>query len=196
MKAMSHKDNPETKTDNKWDPTKLVSAAPATTPVVLILSIIAAATVTTGYLSMQFYQFYSPCDVQWRVLAAAGSGSNSTSAKPPASTAKDIDVHYKGMKEHPACAFFRSSNQSSHEEHRWGRYNLCMEQTNEWYERSKVNCYSCLNPELNVCQNPPMIYYHQYLEKLHPQHWEGNLLAMKAFLITQVGSWGPAASQA
>jgi hypothetical protein len=32
--------------------------------------------------------------------------------------------------------------------------------------------------------------YHQYLEYLHPTVWEGNLLSMKAFLMTQVGCLG------
>lgn len=96
------------------------------------------------------------------------------------------DTHYNGLNEHPACRFLRINDPKNGNEHSWGPYSLCMEQTNEWYTRSRSNCYSCLYPDVNVCRNPPTVYYHQYLESLHPERWEGNLLAMKAFLMTQV----------
>ena len=47
-----------------------------------------------------------------------------------------------------------------------------------------TNCYSCLTGK-NVCTDPPKILYHQYLDRVHPQNWEGNLLSMKAYLMTQ-----------
>lgn len=38
----------------------------------------------------------------------------------------------------------------------------------------------------NVCAAPPTLSYHMYIHELHPTHWEGNLLALKLFLMTQV----------
>jgi hypothetical protein len=38
----------------------------------------------------------------------------------------------------------------------------------------------------NVCKEPPTVLYHQYLNRLHPKLWEGTLLTLKAFLMTQV----------
>lgn len=134
----------------------------------------------TLYVTSQFVQVKGTHGKHITAFRAAVDESNSRSAS--GGRAK----RYKKLNEHPGCAFLRSNNPTSSNELAWGPYNLCMEQTNDWYQRSRSNCYSCLHPERNVCRDPPMISYHQYLESLHPQRWEGNLLAMKAFLLTQV----------
>lgn len=73
-----------------------------------------------------------------------------------------------------------------HNEHGWGPYDQCdMNKPHDWLKRARSNCYSCISGA-NVCTNPPTMLYHQYLEYLHPERWEGNLLSMKVFLMTQV----------
>lgn len=75
-------------------------------------------------------------------------------------------------------------------EHGWGPWDQCdMNKPQDWLKRTRSNCYSCLTGE-NVCTNPPTMLYHQYLEYLHPKLWEGNMLSVKAFLMTQVGWLG------
>jgi hypothetical protein len=72
----------------------------------------------------------------------------------------------------------------------WGQYDQCdMNKPHDWLKRARSNCYSCLTGA-NVCTDPPIMQYHQYLEYLHPKVWEGNLLSMKAFLMTQVRCLG------
>jgi len=71
-------------------------------------------------------------------------------------------------------------------ERRWGPYSQCnMNEPHDWLKRARSNCYSCITGA-NVCSKPPVMLYHQYLEYLHPTNWEGNLLSIKAFLMTQV----------
>jgi len=76
-----------------------------------------------------------------------------------------------------------------HNEHGWGPYDQCdMNKHPSWQDllkQTRSNCYSCITGA-NVCSEPPTMLYHQYLEYLHPTHWEGNLLSMKVFLMTQV----------
>ena len=50
-----------------------------------------------------------------------------------------------------------------------------------------TNCYSCMTGK-NVCTDPPKIMYHQYLDQVDPKHWEGNLLSMKAYMLTQASA--------
>lgn len=52
-------------------------------------------------------------------------------------------------------------------------------------QRINSNCYSCIDGR-NVCAHPRMTPYHMYLDRLHPQHWRGNLLSLKSYLMTQV----------
>jgi hypothetical protein len=51
--------------------------------------------------------------------------------------------------------------------------------------RVGANCYRCTDGA-NVCRQRPRILYHQYLRTLHPQRWQGNLLSMQSYLMTQV----------
>lgn len=60
-----------------------------------------------------------------------------------------------------------------------------MNKPHDWLKRARSNCYSCITGA-NVCTNPPTMLYHQYLEYLHPERWEGNMLSVKAYLMTQV----------
>jgi hypothetical protein len=72
------------------------------------------------------------------------------------------------------------------DEHRWGPHDQCdMNKPHDWLKRSRSNCYSCMTGA-NVCTDPPTMLYHQYLEYLHPERWEGNMLSVKVFLMTQV----------
>lgn len=38
----------------------------------------------------------------------------------------------------------------------------------------------------NLCERPPRLLIHQYLNHLDPYDWQGNLLSLKAYLLTQV----------
>lgn len=72
------------------------------------------------------------------------------------------------------------------DEEEWGPFDQCdTGMPHDWLRRARSNCYSCLSGA-NVCTAPPTILYHQYLDHLHPDMWEGNLLNLKAFLMTQV----------
>lgn len=89
--------------------------------------------------------------------------------------------------EHPVCRFLRSGHPAPRAEHQWGPYGICMEQqAHEWVVKSRSNCYSCLNPQRNICLNSPKLYYHQFLDAVQPQHLEANLLSIRTFLLTQV----------
>eukprot|EP00879_Flechtneria_rotunda_P011521 GHRR01012035.1.p1 GENE.GHRR01012035.1~~GHRR01012035.1.p1 ORF type:complete len:352 (+),score=65.71 GHRR01012035.1:946-2001(+) len=59
------------------------------------------------------------------------------------------------------------------------------EPIHRWMQHIKSNCYSCLDPSINICNNAPNVQFNQYLEELHPKLWEANLLSFKAFLMTQ-----------
>jgi hypothetical protein len=65
----------------------------------------------------------------------------------------------------------------------WGQYDQCdMGILHDWLKRARSNCIT----GANVCTDPPIIQYHQYLDYLHPKVWEGDLLSFKVFLMTQV----------
>jgi hypothetical protein len=69
---------------------------------------------------------------------------------------------------------------------KWGQYEMCdMNKPHDWLKRARSNCYSCITGA-NVCTDPPIMQYHQYLDYLHPTVWAGNLLSFKVFLMTQV----------
>jgi hypothetical protein len=72
------------------------------------------------------------------------------------------------------------------DEHNWGPYKQCdMDKFQDWLKRARSNCYSCTTGA-NVCKETPTVLYHQYLNRLHPKLWEGTMLSLKAFLMTQV----------
>lgn len=77
-----------------------------------------------------------------------------------------------------------------HNEHGWGPYDQCdMNKPQDWLKRARSSCYSCITGA-NVCVSPPTMLFHQYLEYLHPERWEGNMLSVKSFLMTQVCAAG------
>ncbi len=39
---------------------------------------------------------------------------------------------------------------------------------------------------MNLCEAPLRLLVHQYLNRLDPYDWAGNLLSLQAFLMTQV----------
>uniref|UniRef100_A0A383VQR7 Uncharacterized protein n=1 Tax=Tetradesmus obliquus TaxID=3088 RepID=A0A383VQR7_TETOB len=68
----------------------------------------------------------------------------------------------------------------------WGPWKLCdLDEPGMWLQRALSNCYSCLDPNRNVCRQPRQLSYHQYLVGLHPLSWQANLLSIQAFLMTQ-----------
>lgn len=118
---------------------------------------------------------------------ATSSNSNTSSSTSSSSGSADsAGVKYAGnVTEHPVCAFFRQGADNVHNEHGWGPYDQCdMNKPQDWLKRARSSCYSCITGD-NVCVNPPTMLFHQYLEYLHPERWEGNMLSVKSFLMTQ-----------
>ena len=54
-----------------------------------------------------------------------------------------------------------------------------------WASKAAGRCRDCLSQE-NLCINPPQLLLHQYLHSLDPIEPEGNLVSLKAYLLTQV----------
>jgi hypothetical protein len=79
-------------------------------------------------------------------------------------------------------------------EKRWGQHRMCNTPAfDAALTAAHAHCVSCLTGA-NVC-NPsssaaPAILYHQFLDTLHPTLPQGNLLSIKAYLMTQVGWLG------
>lgn len=49
-------------------------------------------------------------------------------------------------------------------------------------------CWTCADATqqgTDVCRNPPLQVFHTFLDTAFPRAWHGNLLALKAFLLTQ-----------
>ena len=55
----------------------------------------------------------------------------------------------------------------------------------KWARRASARCRDCLS-EANLCEAPPRLLIHQYLNHLDKDDWRGNLLSLKAYLMTQV----------
>ena len=71
------------------------------------------------------------------------------------------------------------------DEVRWGKHTLCHdEETVKWLSYIEANCHSCSDGR-NFCSDPPQLLFHMSLEFLHKSSWQGNLLAIQAFLMTQ-----------
>ncbi|KAF8064648.1 hypothetical protein HT031_003449 [Scenedesmus sp. PABB004] len=165
--------------------------APSWTALLLLVSLVAAVVVTVSVGA----HVMRPRDCAGAGGALSGAGSSSAALGRRAGVALQLqqrgaaaanDTGYVGLKEHPACAFFRSGNVHVGDEHHWGPYDLCdMDVPGRWLARARANCYSCMEPGLNVCAHPPTMLYHQYLERLHPTEWAANLLSIRAFLMTQ-----------
>lgn len=78
-----------------------------------------------------------------------------------------------------------AGSSSPSQELSWGKFKLCnLEEAGTWLHYLGSNCYSCMTSS-NVCDSPPNITFHMYIHKLHPTRWKGQLLAMKAYLLTQ-----------
>lgn len=72
------------------------------------------------------------------------------------------------------CAFFSTS--------------LCnIPEGATWAGKAAARCHSCLADEahINLCQGAPELLIHQYLNRLDPDNPQGNLLSLKAYLMTQ-----------
>lgn len=55
----------------------------------------------------------------------------------------------------------------------------------KWCGKAAARCRDCVYPDVNICEAPPHLWVHQYLNKLDPVDWAGNLLSLQAFLMTQ-----------
>lgn len=68
------------------------------------------------------------------------------------------------------------------------RTNLCnIPEGARWADKAAARCHSCLPEEAhsNLCQAAPELLIHQYLNRLDPDNPQGNLLSLKAYLMTQ-----------
>ena len=68
------------------------------------------------------------------------------------------------------------------------RTNLCnIPEGARWADKAAARCHSCLPEEAhsNLCQDAPELLIHQYLNRLDPDNPQGNLLSLKAYLMTQ-----------
>ncbi len=54
----------------------------------------------------------------------------------------------------------------------------------KWAGRAAARCRDCVSAD-NLCAQPPQLLIHQYLNHLDPENWQGNLLSLKAYLLTQ-----------
>jgi hypothetical protein len=67
----------------------------------------------------------------------------------------------------------------------WGKHKLCHdEHTVKWLSYIEANCHSCVDGA-NICSAPPQLLFHMSLQTLSKASWQGNLLAIQAFLMTQ-----------
>ena len=48
-----------------------------------------------------------------------------------------------------------------------------------------------MSPGVNLCNSPPELLVHQYLNRLDAIDWRGNLLSLQAYLMTQVRRTSP-----
>lgn len=58
----------------------------------------------------------------------------------------------------------------------------------EWWKSTTDLCWTCGDAQpkgADVCRNPPLQVFHTLLDTAFPRAWHSNLLAIKAFLLTQ-----------
>ncbi|BDA47547.1 hypothetical protein COCOBI_10-3950 [Coccomyxa sp. Obi] len=83
------------------------------------------------------------------------------------------------------CAFYKSGFGGEKDEVKWGSLGLCtIPEGYKWARRACARCRDCLS-EVNLCEAPPRLLIHQYLNHLDKEDWRGNLLSLKAYLMTQ-----------
>ena len=54
-----------------------------------------------------------------------------------------------------------------------------------WAAKAAGRCRDCQSAQ-NLCADPPQLLIHQYLNRLDPDDPLGNLVSIKAYLLTQV----------
>ena len=59
-----------------------------------------------------------------------------------------------------------------------------------WSAKAAGRCRDCVSPR-NLCAEPPQLLLHQYLNRLDPVEPEGNLVSLKAYLLTQASTVSP-----
>lgn len=81
------------------------------------------------------------------------------------------------------CAHFAGGLAEIPEQGDWQKMGLCTtELTMKWLEVAARNCISCQTGR-DVCKKPPILIFHQYLDKLHPTLWRANLLSVQSVLV-------------
>ena len=85
------------------------------------------------------------------------------------------------------CAHFAGGLAEIPNQNNWQNLSLCTSQeTMRWLEVAARNCISCQTGR-NVCERPPLLLFHQYLDALHPKLWRANLLSMQSVLVRTNG---------
>ena len=51
-------------------------------------------------------------------------------------------------------------------------------------KRASTMCHDCVTSR-NICEHPPKLIVHMYLSYLDHNNWQGNLVPIKAYLLTQ-----------
>lgn len=46
-------------------------------------------------------------------------------------------------------------------------------------------CGTCTDNQRDTCRNPPLQIFHTHIDTAYPRNWHSNLVAIKAFLLTQ-----------
>lgn len=59
-----------------------------------------------------------------------------------------------------------------------------MTDADKWIKRAGARCHDCVSTH-NLCAHPPKLTIHMYLSYLDKTNWKGNLVAIKAYLLTQ-----------
>ena len=59
-----------------------------------------------------------------------------------------------------------------------------MSDADKWIKRAAARCQDCVSSH-NICVNPPKLTIHMYLAYLDKTNWEGNFVALRAYLLTQ-----------
>ncbi len=67
----------------------------------------------------------------------------------------------------------------------WGGLRLCdTRELTKWLNVAASGCNSCIDGE-ETCAQPPRILYHTFIDSLHPEFWQADLLGIQAYLLTQ-----------
>lgn len=65
------------------------------------------------------------------------------------------------------------------------RYGLCdMSDAHTWISRAAARCHDCVSLH-DLCAHPPVLKIHMYLSYLDTINPTANLIAIKAYLLTQ-----------